>query len=95
MTSLKDVARAAGVSVGTVSRYINEPQRLRESTRRKIKPAIEALNYSPNSLARSLRRGKTGLVMVICSAIGDPYFGDVIHGIQRAARKRGVSTLVR
>ena len=95
MTSLKDVAKLAGVSVGAVSRYLNEPERLRESTRRRIRPAIEALNYSPNALAQSLRRGKTGLVMVICSAIGDPYFGDVIHGIQRAAKERGMTILVR
>ena len=95
MTSLKDVAKLAGVSVGAVSRYLNEPERLLESTRRKIRPAIEALNYSPNALARSLRRGKTGLVMVICSAIGDPYFGDVIRGIQRVARERGMTILVR
>ena len=95
MTSLKDVAKLAGVSVGAVSRYLNEPERLRESTRRRIQPAIEALNYSPNALAQSLRRGKTGLVMVICSAIGDPYFGDVIHGIQRVAKERGVTILVR
>lgn len=95
MTSLKDVAKLAGVSVGAVSRYLNEPQRLRESTRRKIAPAIEALNYSPNSLARSLRRGKTGLVMVVCSAIGDPYFGDVIYGIQRGAKEHGMTVLVR
>ena len=95
MTSLKDVAKLAGVSVGAVSRYLNEPDRLRESTRRRIRPAIEALNYSPNALAQSLRRGKTSLVMVICSAIGDPYFGDVIHGIQRAAKERGMTILVR
>jgi LacI family repressor for deo operon, udp, cdd, tsx, nupC, and nupG len=54
MTSLKDVARMAGVAVGTVSRYLNEPERLRESTRRRIEPAIAALGYSPNSVARSL-----------------------------------------
>jgi LacI family repressor for deo operon, udp, cdd, tsx, nupC, and nupG len=95
MTSLKDVAKLAGVAVGTVSRYLNEPQRLRESTRRKIEPAIAALGYSPNSVARSLRRGKTGLVMVTCSAIGDPYFGDVIRGIDRAAQKHGFAVLVK
>lgn len=95
MTSLKDVAKLAGVAVGTVSRYLNEPGRLRESTRQKIEPAIKALGYSPNSVARSLRRGKTGLVMVTCSVIGDPYFGDVIRGIDRAAQKHGFAVLVK
>jgi LacI family repressor for deo operon, udp, cdd, tsx, nupC, and nupG len=95
MTSLKDVAKRAGVAVGTVSRYLNEPQRLRESTRQKIEPAIKALGYSPNAVARSLRRGKTGLVMVTCSVIGDPYFGDVIRGIDRAAQRHGFAVLVK
>jgi LacI family repressor for deo operon, udp, cdd, tsx, nupC, and nupG len=95
MASLKDVAKLAGVAVGTVSRYLNEPQRLRESTRRKIEPAIAALGYSPNSVARSLRRGKTGLVIVTCSAIGDPYFGDVIRGIDRVAQRHGFAVLVK
>jgi LacI family repressor for deo operon, udp, cdd, tsx, nupC, and nupG len=85
MASLKDVAKLAGVSVGTVSRYLNEPHRIRARTRQKIEPAIEQLSYSPNSLARSLRRGKTGLIMVLVSEIGDPYYGDVIHGITRIA----------
>jgi LacI family repressor for deo operon, udp, cdd, tsx, nupC, and nupG len=95
MTSLKDVAKLAGVAVGTVSRYLNEPERLRESTRQKIEPAIKALGYSPNAVARSLRRGKTGLVMVTCSVIGDPYFGDVIRGIDRAAQRHGFAVLVK
>lgn len=95
MTSLKDVAKLAGVAVGTVSRYLNQPDRLRESTRRKIEPAIRALGYSPNSVARSLRRGKTGLVMVTCWAIGDPYFGDVIRGIERIAQRHGFAVLVK
>lgn len=95
MTSLKDVAKLAGVAVGTVSRYLNKPERLRESTRQKIEPAIKALGYSPNSVARSLRRGKTGLVMVTCSVIGDPYFGDVIRGIDRIAQRNGFAVLVK
>lgn len=95
MTSLKDVAKLAGVAVGTVSRYLNEPERLRESTRQKIQPAIKALGYSPNSVARSLRRGKTGLVMVTCWSIGDPYFGDVIRGIERVAQRHGFAVLVK
>ncbi len=95
MASLKDVAKLAGVAVGTVSRYLNEPDRLRESTRRKIEPAIRALGYSPNSVARSLRRGKTGLVMVTCSVIGDPFFGDVIRAIDHAAQRHGFAVLVK
>lgn len=94
-SSLKDVARMAGVAVGTVSRYINEPHRLRESTRRKIEPAIVALGYSPHSVARSLRRGRTGLVLVSVSALGNPYFADVIRGVDRIAQRHGFVTFVK
>jgi LacI family repressor for deo operon, udp, cdd, tsx, nupC, and nupG len=95
MTSLKDVAKLAGVAVGTVSRYLNEPHRLRESTRRKIEPAIVALDYSPHSVARSLRRGRTGLVLVSVSALGNPYFADVIRGIDQVDRHHGFVTFVK
>jgi len=95
MTSLKDVAKMAGVAVGTVSRYLNEPHRLRESTRRKIEPAIIALDYSPHSVARNLRRGRTGLVLVSVSALGNPYFADVIRGVDRIAQSHGFVTFVK
>ncbi|MBH0239889.1 LacI family DNA-binding transcriptional regulator [Methylobrevis albus] len=95
MSSLKDVARLAGVSVGTVSRYLNDPEHVREKTRNVIETAVQSLNYSPNAVARSLRRGRTSLVMVVVWAVGDPFYGDVIHGISEAAARKGYSIYIK
>ncbi|MCL6708449.1 LacI family transcriptional regulator [Pseudomonas sp. R2.Fl] len=95
LASLKDVAIAAGVSTGTVSRYLNDPSVLRVKTQEKVKLAIEALGYSPNLVARNLRRGRTGQVLVIVWAIGDPFYGDVVRGIIMVAKNLGISILVR
>lgn len=59
MSSMKDVARLAGVSVMTVSRVVNQKASVDESTRRKVKEAIHKLNYRPNLLARGLRQHNT------------------------------------
>lgn len=63
--TIRDVAKRAGVGVGTVSRVLNDNEGVRDTTRHKVKAAIEALNYSPNPVARRLSRGKTMAVGVI------------------------------
>ena len=63
--TIRDVAKHAGVGVGTVSRVLNDNEGVRESTRHRVQAAIEALNYSPNPVARRLSRGKTMAVGVI------------------------------
>ncbi len=95
MSSLKDVARLAGVSIGTVSRYLNDPDLVRPKTRDTIRVAVESLHYSPNTIARSLRRGRTNLVMVLVWAVGDPFYGDLIQGIDEAARRRNFSVYIK
>lgn len=95
MASLKDVARLAGVSIGTVSRYLNDPEVVRPTTRAVIRQAVESLHYSPNTIARSLRRGRTNIVMVLVWAVGDPFYGDLIQGIGAAARRRNFSVYIK
>ncbi len=87
--SIKDVAKSADVSVGTVSRYFNEPDRVKDETRLRIQAAIEALGYLPNNLARNFRLGKTGTILVLVWTIGDPFYGDVLAGISRVAVEKG------
>ena len=91
----QDVARLAGVSIGTVSRYLNDPDMVRPETRAIVRDAVATLHYSPNALARNLRRGRTNLVMVIVWAVGDPFYGDLIHGIAEAAERRGFSVYIK
>lgn len=92
--SIKDVASIAGVSIATVSRCINEPDRVRLKTREKVQQAIRQTGYSPNTLAQSFRRGKTQMIMVVLPSVGDPFFTDVMQGIREVATGQGYSLLI-
>jgi len=93
--SIKEVAKIAGVSIATVSRYLNSPEAVREKTRRKVQEAISETGYAPNTLARNFRRGKTSLVVVVLPSVGDPFFAGVMRGIWRVADEEGYSILIR
>ena len=92
--TIKDVARIAGVSIATVSRCLNDPERVREKTRIKVQDAILKTGYSPNTLAQSFRRGKTHVIMVVLPSVGDPFFTDVMKGVRSVAAGKGYSLLV-
>jgi LacI family repressor for deo operon, udp, cdd, tsx, nupC, and nupG len=92
--SIKDVARIAGVSIATVSRCLNDPERVRAPTRKKVLAAISQTGYSPNTLAQSFRRGKTRVIMVVLPSIGDPFFTEVMIGIRTVAAASGYSLLI-
>lgn len=92
--SIKEVARMAGVSIATVSRCVNNPEKVTEKTRLKVQKAILETGYSPNTLAQSFRRGRTNLVMVVLPSIGDPFFTDVMRGIRTAAKAKGYSVVI-
>jgi DNA-binding LacI/PurR family transcriptional regulator len=84
-----DVARRAGVSHMTVSRVINEPWRVRPSTRVRVQEAIDELGYRPNTAARSLITGRSQIIGVV--AVDLTLFGpaSILHGIEEAARDEG------
>lgn len=89
MSSIKDVARHTGLSIATVSRYFNEPQRVRAPTRERIETAITQLGYAPNTLARNFRAGKTRLILVLSQSISDPLHGEIIAGLTDVANAQG------
>ncbi|WP_299597295.1 LacI family DNA-binding transcriptional regulator [uncultured Microbulbifer sp.] len=93
--SIKKVAKLAGVSTATVSRYLNSPEQVKEKTRNKVQAAIRETGYAPNSLARNFRRGKTSLIVVVLPAVGDPFLDKVMRGIWRVADEQGYSILIR
>jgi len=92
--SIKEVARIAEVSIATVSRSINNPEKVTEKTRLKVQDAIRQTGYSPNTLAQSFRRGRTNMVMVVLPSVGDPFFTGVMRGIRAAAKSRGYSVVI-
>lgn len=87
MSTLKDVARKAGVSVPTVSRVINNYWYIREATKKKVLKAIEELSYYPNTVARNLKRGKTNTIGFIVPDISNSFFGEVTVGLEKVFRK--------
>ena len=93
-TSIKDVARIAGTSIATVSRYHNNPDSLSPELRERVAAAVEETGYAPNSSARALRKGKTKILMVVVPSVGIPFFGRVMQGIQKAARAAGYTVVI-
>jgi LacI family repressor for deo operon, udp, cdd, tsx, nupC, and nupG len=94
-SSIKKVARLAGVSIATVSRCINKPEKVTEQTRIKVQSAIENTGYTPNSLAQRFRSGKTHQVLVAVPSIGDPFFTKVMRGVRSAANALGYAIVIR
>lgn len=80
-TTIRDVAKRAGVGVGTVSRVLNDSSAVSESTRQKVMAAIKALDYSPNLAARRLSRGKTMTIGVIVPFFTNPSVVRRLQGI--------------
>ena len=93
MPTIKDVAREAGVSVGTVSRYLNGAV-LKEQNQRRIDAAVARLGYRRNALARSMKTGRSMLVGVIVPALSNMFSMRVIEGVEHALEGRGFSVLV-
>ncbi len=103
MTTIRDIARAAGVSIGTISNYLNDPQLVAEDTREHIRQKIAELNYHPRAAARSLKSRQTrriGLVPLISPEEnrsldpGDAAFLEFLAGINTLAAENGYDILI-
>lgn len=94
MVRLSDVAARAGVSVKTVSNVVHGYAHVRPETRKRVQAALEELKYRPNLSARSLRRGRSGVVALALPTLDMPYFADLASGVVAAAADRGWTVLV-
>ena len=90
----KELAKFAGVSAGTVSNVINAAPGVSEKARKKVLAAIEALDYQPNLIARSLRTNRTHTLGMVVPDITIPFFPKLIRGAESAARKAGFFLIV-
>ncbi|MGO9909279.1 MAG: LacI family DNA-binding transcriptional regulator [Solirubrobacteraceae bacterium] len=91
---MHDVARAAGVSVATVSRSFTVPDSVATATRARVLAIAAELDYEPNRAARGLITGRTGNVGVIVPDLGNPYFHAVLKGAQARARRADYAVFV-
>lgn len=91
--SIQDVARQAGVSVATVSRAFNLPDKVSADTRERVQTAARALGYRPNASARTLRTQRSRVLGVVLPTLLNPVFAECLDGIAHAAAERGYAIL--
>ncbi|GAA4832168.1 LacI family DNA-binding transcriptional regulator [Luteimicrobium xylanilyticum] len=89
--SVKDVAAAAGVSLGTVSNVLNRPERVSAATRSRVEQAMAALRFVRNESARTLRAGHSSTLAYVMLDARNPFFTDVAEGIEQVAESRSLS----
>ncbi|MGW5768290.1 LacI family DNA-binding transcriptional regulator [Streptomyces longwoodensis] len=94
MPTMADVARHAGVSVATVSHVLNDTRPVLPHTRQAVLDAIEVLGYTPNTLARSLVTSRTRSIGLAVSAISNPYFTEILQGVEASALEHGYGLLI-
>jgi LacI family transcriptional regulator, galactose operon repressor len=89
VANMKDIAKIAGVSLGTVSHVLNDSARVREPMRKRVLEAVQAAGYQPSQLARGLRRDKTNIIGMIIPDITNPFFPAVVRGAEDVAFSNG------
>jgi LacI family transcriptional regulator len=94
MPRLLDVANAAGVSLRTASRVLNDDPRVAPDTRQRVRAAISDLSFQPDAMARSLRAGTDTAIGFVVESIADPFFAAVIDAVEQEMSHHGRSVLV-
>lgn len=94
MSNILRVAKAAGVSAMTVSRYFNDPDKLRPETRARVEAAVQALAYVPNAAARSLIQGRTETIALVVADITNPFFTTLARGVEDTAQEHGYTLIL-
>jgi len=93
-TRLLDVANAAGVSLRTASRVLNDDPRVADQTRQRVREAMLDLRFQPDEIARSLRAGTDTAIGFVVESISDPFFAEVIDAVELEMSRCGRSVLV-
>jgi len=91
---IKDIAERAGVSPATVSRALTDSGLVTEATRRRIHEIARELNYRPNVRARNLRTQRSMAVLLVVRDVGNPFYLDVLKGVEAVGRATGYSVLM-
>jgi LacI family repressor for deo operon, udp, cdd, tsx, nupC, and nupG len=94
MANILDVARRAGVSTATVSRVLSQPALVSDATRAKVMMAVNALGYTPNLAAKTLRTLQSQRILLTVPDISNPFFSQVIRGVEAAAHAAGYAVIL-
>jgi len=93
-TSLKELSKKSGYSMNTVSRALRDADDVKPATKVLIQRLAQEMGYIPNSVAKNLRLGKTNTIGVASADSSNPYFAEVILGIEDAARSHNYHILL-
>jgi LacI family transcriptional regulator len=94
MTTLKELAALLNISVSTVSKALNNSHEISDKTRERVKELAAELNYKPNRIAQQLKTNKTKTIGVILPTVTNPFFAEVLHGIEMAATNNDYDIIV-
>jgi DNA-binding LacI/PurR family transcriptional regulator len=92
--SIKDIAKAAGVSHSTVSRALSDSPLISTKTKEYLQQLAREMGYSPHAQARSLVMGRTQTIGVVVTTITDPFIAEIVQGIEDTAHSHGYSVLL-
>src|SRR5258708_16098511 len=92
--SIEDIARAAGVSHSTVSRALRDNPLISADVRERIQQLAHEMGYTPNAIAQSLQRRRTSTIGLVVTSMADPFWGDVMKGVEEVARAAGFSVIL-
>ena len=93
-STIKDVAKTAGVSVATVSRVLNKSANVSDITAKRVLSAIETLGYRPNFLGRNLRKCETNVILAIIPSMEHTFYSGILKGMQNRANELGYDILI-
>jgi LacI family transcriptional regulator len=93
-SDIRAVAKRAGVSISTISRFLNGKKRVSSDTEQRILSAVTTLGYAPNRVARSLRQGRTMTLGILVPDNSNPFFAGLVKGAQDAARAAGFALVL-
>jgi LacI family transcriptional regulator len=94
LVSMRDVARLAGVSVATVSAVINEKGTVSTALTERVAKAMQALDYHPDHIARSLRVGRSNVIGMIVPDISNLFFAEILRGVEESSEQKGYSVIL-
>ena len=92
--TIKDIAERAGVSPATVSRALTDSGLVTEATRQRVHEVAREMHYRPNVQARNLRTRRSMAVLLVVRNVGNPFYLDVMKGVEAVARENGYSVLM-
>ena len=92
--TIKDVAKAANVSVATVSRVLNKKSNVSDEAVAAVNHAVKALGYSPNFLGRDLRKSETRRILAIIASTEQSFYSEVLRGMEEAAFAKGYDVII-